>query len=86
MGYFLPPYFSCDWNDVWLTEVADMIGRRVKVPIVTEHMHYSFDKRERDQTDLEREERGREDRVVELYDKLKPERAENAARLKAAMA
>jgi glycosyl transferase/beta-hydroxylase protein BlmF len=86
VGYFLPPYFSCDWNDVWLTEVADMIGRRVKVPIVTEHMHYSFDKRPHDQTDAEREQRGRDDDVVKLYESLEKERKSDALKLKAAIA
>ena len=86
VGYFLPPLFSCDWNDVWLTEVADMIGRRVKVPVITEHMHYSFEKRPRDATDIEREERGREDGVVELFLKTKKTRISDAAKLKEAMA
>lgn len=86
VGYFLPPLFSCDWNDVWLTEVADMIGRRVKVPVVTEHLHYSFDKRPRDMTDIEREERGRRDEVVELYRKTKSNRVADAAKLKEVMA
>lgn len=86
VGYFLPPYFSSDWNDVWLTEVADMIGRRVKVPIVTEHMHYSFGKRPNDETDRAREARGRRDDVVELYKSKARERKGDAIKLKEAMA
>lgn len=86
LGYFVPPLFSSDWNDVWLTEVADMIGRRVKVPIVTEHMHYTFGKAERDQTHADREERGARDGVVELFKKTKPERISDAEKLKAVMA
>lgn len=85
VGYLVPPYFSSDWNDVWLTEVADMVGRRVKIPIVTEHMHYSFDKAEHDQTYRDREERGRRDGVVEIYKAKHKERANDAAKLKAAM-
>lgn len=86
VGYFVPPYFSCDWNDVWLTEVADAIDRRVKVPVITEHLHYTFDKRERDATDAEREERGREDNVVDLYKSMAKERRSDAAKLKEVMA
>ena len=86
VGYFLPPYFSCDWNDVWLTEVADMIGRRVKVPIVTDHLHYTFGRRERDQTDAEREERGARDGVVDIYERTRDDRASDAAKLQAVMA
>lgn len=86
VGYFLPPLFSCDWNDVWLTEVADMIGRRVKVPIVTDHLHYSFGRRERDHTDVEREERGARDGVVDIYERTRDDRESDAAKLQAVMA
>ena len=86
VGYFLPPLFSCDWNDVWLTEVADMIGRRVILDFITEHQHYSFDKRERDTTDLEREERGRDDDVVGLFNRTKPDRVRDAEKLRKVMA
>jgi hypothetical protein len=58
----------------------------VKVPIVTEHMHYYFDKREKDKSDFEREQRGREDGVVELYESLRNERARATSRLRAAIA
>ena len=67
LGYFVPPLFSSDWNDVWLTEVADMIGRRVKIDIVTDHMHYAFDKAPYDETYRQREERGARDDVGKIY-------------------
>lgn len=86
VGYFVPPYFSSDWNDVWLTEVADMIGRRVKIPIITEHMHYSFGKADRDENTAEREERGARDGVVELYENTAHERVEDASKLRAVLA
>jgi hypothetical protein len=86
VGYFLPPLFSCDWNDVWLTEVADALGRRVMLPFVTEHRHYSFGLRERDGTDEEREDRGREDDVVNLYKRTAKDRANDVAKLRAVMA
>lgn len=85
VGYFLPPLFSSDWNDVWLTEVADMVGRRVKIPIVTEHMHYAFGKAEYDQTYQEREIRGSEDGVVELFKRTVADRQRDAALLRKAM-
>jgi len=85
IGYFVPPYFSSDWNDVWLTEVADKIGRRVKVPIVTEHMHYAFGKAEHDVTYRQREERGARDNVGKIYERTKAQREADAARLQAFM-
>jgi len=86
VGYFLPPLFSCDWNDVWLTEVADAIGRRVILDFVTEHQHYSFGKREHDTTDAEREQRGADDDVVGLFNRTKPDRVRDAEKLRKAMA
>lgn len=85
VGYFVPPLFSSDWNDVWLTEVADMIGRRVKVPIVTEHRHYAFGLADYDQTYREREERGARDGVVELFKKTRNDRIRDAERLRKVM-
>jgi glycosyl transferase/beta-hydroxylase protein BlmF len=85
VGYFLPPLFSCDWNDVWLTEVADMLGRRVRLPFVIAHDHYQFDKRPRDTTDEEREERGRADNVVQIYKDTARERIADMEKLKAVM-
>lgn len=86
LGYFVPPLFSSDWNDVWLTEVADMIGRRVKIPIVTEHMHYAFDKAEYDTTYRQREERGARDDVGQIYIDTQAERVADADKLRAVMA
>lgn len=86
VGYFVPPFFSSDWNDVWLTDVAKMVGRVRPLPeLVTEHHHYSFGKAERDQTHAEREERGREDDVVGLYKRTLPERKADAEKLRAVM-
>ncbi len=85
VGYFVPPLFSSDWNDVWLTDVADQIGRRVKVPIVTDHLHYQFGKAEYDDTYRQREERGVADGVNEIYEQTAGERRKDAAKLKAVM-
>jgi Glycosyl transferase family 2 len=87
VGYFLPPLFSSDWNDVWISEVAKRVGRLVPMSdVVIEHHHYTFGKAERDQTHAEREERGIADGVVDLYKKTEPERELDAQKLKAVMA
>ena len=37
---FCAPYFSSDFNDTWLNEVADMIGRKIYLEnLLIEHMH-----------------------------------------------
>lgn len=86
VGYFVPPLFSSDWNDVWLNEVANALNRRVLLPFVTEHHHYTFGKAERDQTHADREERGERDGVVDLYKRTAKERKHDTAKLRAVMA
>lgn len=86
VGYFVPPLFSSDWNDVWLNEVADALGRKKLLPFVTEHHHYTFGKSQRDQTHADREERGARDGVVELYKRTTSERKGDIRKLKSVMA
>ncbi len=86
VGYFVPPYFASDYNDTWLTEVADMIGRRVYLPeLVTEHMHPLAGKGEWDLTHRERLERGQRDNVGALYAAKATERAIDAGLLRTAI-
>lgn len=86
VGYFVPPYFSSDYNDTWLTEVADALGRRVYLPeVFTEHMHYSVGKTEIDLNTIERLERHHRDGVAGRYQMLAPERAADVEKLRAVM-
>lgn len=86
LGYFVPPYFSSDYNDTWLNDVANMLGRRVYLPqVITEHMHFAFGKGPLDQTHQERLERHRQDGVDALYARLAHERQQDAAKLRAVM-
>lgn len=86
-GFFVPPYFSSDYNDTWLNDVAKLIGRHQYVDIYTEHMHPAFNKAPIDQNHLERLERHRNDHVDELYNspKMQEERRMNAEKLKSTM-
>jgi glycosyltransferase involved in cell wall biosynthesis len=86
VGYFVPPYFSSDYNDTWLNDVANAIQRRMYLPFVTEHMHFLFGKGEKDQTHIERLERHKKDEVDKLYKDLSPKRIEDAEKLLAAIA
>lgn len=84
VGYFLPPYFSCDYADTWLNEVSEKIGRRVYVPeILTEHMHPSWGKGPIDQTHVDRFERDLADNNTALWHELAPVREEWVAKLRA---
>ncbi len=72
VGYFVPPYFSSDYNDTWLNDVSEMIGRKRFIPeLYTEHMHPINGKAEWDNTHQERIERHSRDNVAQIYaDKL----------------
>lgn len=82
VGYFVPPYFSSDYNDTWLTEVAEALGRRVYVrQVFTEHMHPAAGKGEWDQTHQDRLKRHRQDNVDQLYLDLADKRAQDVRKL-----
>lgn len=87
VGYFVPPYFSSDYNDTWLNDVAKLIKRHRKIDIYTEHMHPAFHKAEWDITHQERMARHREDKVDELYrsERMWKEREEDANKLRKVM-
>jgi hypothetical protein len=85
VGYLVPPYFSADWGDTWLNEVANKLGRRVYLPFVTEHMHPLFGKAEWDKTHKERLARGKSDKVEQMYKDLEPKRAKDVEKLQLAI-
>lgn len=86
LGYFVPPYFSSDYNDTWLTEIADAVGRRVYLPnVYTEHMHPVIGKGPWDQTHQERLARHTRDNVDKLYRDLRQERLNDVVKLRAAI-
>lgn len=86
VGYFVPPIFSSDYNDTWLNEVADKIGRKFYVPeIVTEHMHFAAKKSHIDATHRERLQRHQEDDVDDLWVKTAHLREQDAQKLLASI-
>lgn len=86
IGYFVPPYFSSDYNDTWLNDVAKMIGRHKFLPeIYTEHMHPVNGKAGWDETHLQRLERGKQDDVAKIYADLLEERVKDAEKLRKVM-
>lgn len=87
VGFFLPPLFSSDYNDVFLNQVAKMVGRHRLVKILTEHLHYCVGKAPMDRNTQERLERHQHDRPDLLYHspKVQDMIAAAAAKLRAAM-
>lgn len=86
IGYFVPPYFVSDYNDSWLTDVADRIDRRVFLPgVYTEHMHPVVGKGPWDSTHQERMARHAQHDPGALYNTLAGEREVWAEKLRAVM-
>lgn len=83
VGYFVPPYFSSDYNDTWLNEVADSLDRHIYLPeVLTEHMHWTFGKAEIDENTRDRIARHHKDNVQVLYATLADKRREDVEKLK----
>ena len=74
VGYFIPPYFSSDYGDAWINELAEGIRRRKFVPFIAEHMHFMFGKAPMDQTTRERLARHKRDNVDDIWRRTKSER------------
>ena len=85
VGYFVPPYFSSDYNDTWLNEVAQKINRHVHIPILTEHMHPDFNKGPVDKTHKDRYERHKKDNVKQIYEDRHEDRLSDADKLRRVM-
>ncbi len=85
VGYFVPPYFSSDYNDTWLNDVSNMLSRRKYVDILTEHMHPAFGKGPMDITHEERLTRHRTDGVDAMYSNKAEERIQDSNKLREVM-
>jgi hypothetical protein len=86
VGYFVPPYFSSDYNDLWLFQVAQAVGRLKFLPdVFTEHMHPAVGKGKWDVTHQERIARHGRDNVDALYASLGAERARDVQSLRDAI-
>lgn len=85
LGYFTPDGFTCDWCDTWIQDIADMIGRKQLLPIVTEHRHYFWGKAAIDETYKEAAEHRAADDNTKQYARRVPERVDAAKKLRAVM-
>tara|TARA_Y100001933_G_scaffold100032_1_gene100429 strand:+ start:537 stop:1409 length:873 start_codon:yes stop_codon:yes gene_type:complete len=82
-GFALPPYFSCDYSDSWLNEVARALKRKIYLKhVLTEHMHFINGKAEKDQTTLDRLKRGKADNVSKIYKNTENERIRHIEKLR----
>lgn len=87
LGYITPPWFSSDYGDTWINDLANALGRRKYLPFVVEHMHFLFGKALVDKTTADRLERHSADRPEQLYcsPAMVARRAEDVEKLRALM-
>lgn len=85
LGYFTPDGFTCDWCDTWIQDVADMIGRKQLLPIVTEHVHPFWGKAPMDETYQEAQEHRTKVPNAKRYMWRLSERQDDAQKLRAVM-
>ena len=67
VGYLSPPYFSCDYADTWLNDIADQTGRKFALQFTNEHMHPTVGKADYDITYAENRQKFLDDNVPSLY-------------------
>jgi len=82
IGRVVPDFFRDCYVDTWLTDVAKMIGRFERLPIMIEHMHFSSGKGEFDQTAQERMSKiNQGDEAGKIYLSTKLDRIKEAQKL-----
>jgi len=88
LGYASAPYFTADWSDTWMFELASAVGRNVFVKdLVIEHMHWTQGKSAVDETTMLGEHRRQNDNNESLFrsDKMVAERQAAIEKLKQAI-
>jgi|TARA_Y100000296_G_C5019096_1_gene178945 hypothetical protein len=81
VGYIDPPYFSADFADLWMNDIAQRIDRKIWIDIDTEHMHPAVGKGKWDSTHKERLQRLHEDDNKGIYKSKEDERITDSNKL-----
>ena len=85
LGYFTPGVYNFGYNDTWIFEVAQLVGRTHFIErVVGEHMHFSVGKSAQDKTYLEnRQGKFQGDRGI--HERTRQQRVVDAAKLREVM-
>jgi hypothetical protein len=84
LGYVTPPYFSSDYGDTWINDLANALDCRSYIPFVIEHCHFHFGKASQDDVTMDRLMRHSSDGVDRIYEELEPLRNIDIDKLRAA--
>jgi len=73
LGKFCPPYFKCDYNDLWFDVVYRKLFRKIYLPhVLIKHCHHTANKEPKDNTEIEM--RAHRDEATKLWDSTEEER------------
>ena len=81
LGYAVTDVFVGSYLDTYLNRVYDIINRKIKLPIIIEHMHGAANKAIYDQTMLEKFEREKKQNSGMLFYEIFPKIKEDALKL-----
>lgn len=82
IGYITYPAYSADWADSHNFEIASNIGRANYLPdLSTQHYHYATGRSQPDQTMIEKNMRGAQDNMAQVFISLLPQRIADANKL-----
>jgi len=81
-GYVTPPYFSCDYADTWLNDLAEGVNRKFQIPIFNEHMHFTLGKAPVDNTYARNRNKFMEENTPQIYYNTRAERESCIRQLK----
>jgi hypothetical protein len=85
LGYFTPGVYNFGYNDTWIFEVAQLVGRTQWLEHVHgEHMHFSVGKSVQDKTYLENRQ-GKFQGDAAIHEKTRQQRVADAQKLKEVM-
>ena len=85
LGYFTPGVYNFGYNDAWIFEVAQLVGRTHWLEHVHgEHMHFSVGKSGQDKTYLDNR-RGKFQGDRAIHDNTRQQRVADAQKLKEVM-
>lgn len=83
LGHVLPPVFTGDWVDNWVTEVSSTLNRKVYLPDVKlPHHHCTVGKSPLDLTYAEKFMKDRNHNPAKIFEETKPLREQDIEKLK----
>ena len=80
LGRVCPPYFKCDYNDLWLDEIYQSLCRKIYLPhVLIKHYHHISNPKYKDKTETEM--RAHKEEAAKIWEDTKEERNKDMQKL-----